>query len=172
MSSSTNPFKYPEYKAWVAKLASEGARVATAVVMADGRKLTIGNVELGRDTFNEMAKMKRKESADWIPEGGNFKKLPKPLGEIYKTQNIVKIAASNVLKFFLDKEVKFGHGDNFMWEYEAPVNALKYSGQGVLKSWRKANVKMSDIIKWSDFTIPSFAFKPKNMKINIRENLE
>ena len=134
MSSSTNPFKYPEYNAWVAKLASEGARVATVAVLADCRKLTVGNVELGRDTFHEMAKIKRKESADWIPEGVNFKKLPNPLGEIYKKQNIVKIAASNVLKFFLDKDVKSDHGYNFMWEYKATVNALKYSGQGVLKS--------------------------------------
>ena len=153
-------------------MASGGARVATAVVMADGRKLTMGNVELGSDTFQEMAKIKRKECADWIPEAVTLKKLPKPLGEIYKTQNRVKTAASNVLKFFLDKDMKFVHGNNFIWEYKIPVYALKYSSQGVLKSWRKAIVKMSDIIEWSDFTIPSFAFKPKNMKINIRENLE
>ena len=80
----------------------------------------------------------------------------------------MKTAASNVLKFLLDKDMKFGHGNNFMWEYKIPVYALKYSSQGVLKSWRKTNEKMSDLIEWSDFTIPCFDFKPKNMKINIR----
>ena len=50
-----------------------------------------------------------------------------------------------------------------------PVDSLKYSSQGALNSWKKANVKMSDFIEWCDYTIPSFAFKPKNMKINIRE---
>ena len=40
-----NPFKFPEYKAWIEKLSREGARVATAVVLADGRKMTLGNVE-------------------------------------------------------------------------------------------------------------------------------
>ena len=169
MSDYINPFKYPEYKAWIEKLSREGARVATAVVLADGRKMTMGNVELGRDTFQEMIKIKRKDSTDWIPEATELKKLPKPLGEIYKNQNKVKTAASYVLKFFLEKEVKFGHGENFMWDFEVPVDRLKYSSQGALNSWKKANVKMSDFIEWCDFTIPSFAFKPKNMKINIRE---
>ena len=50
-----------------------------------------------------------------------------------------------------------------------PVDSLKYSSQGALNSWKKANVKMSDFIEWCDYTIPSFAFKPKNMKIDIRE---
>ena len=90
MSNSKNPFKYPEYMAWVEKLAKEGAKVATALVLADGRKMTMGNMELGRDTFQDMIKLQRKKSADWIPEAADLKKLPKPLGEIYKNQNRVK----------------------------------------------------------------------------------
>ena len=109
---------YPaEYMAWVEKLAKEGAKVASALVLADGRKMTMGNMELGRDTFQDMIKLQRKKSADWIPEAADLKKLPKPLGEIYKNQNRVKTAASHVLKFFLGKEVKFGYGDNFMWDF-------------------------------------------------------
>ena len=88
-----------------------------------------------------MIKIKRKDSTDWIPEATELKKLPKPLGEIYKNQNKVKTAASYVLKFFLEKEVKFGHGENFMWDFEVPVDRLKYSSQGALNSWKKSKVK-------------------------------
>ena len=66
-------------------MAREGERVATAVVMADGRKLTMGNVELGSDMFQEMAKIKRKEYADWILEAVTLNELQRPLGSYIKT---------------------------------------------------------------------------------------
>ena len=157
------PFIYPEFKDWVKRLAQEGTRVACAVKFSDGTFGTCGPIDLGFQIFSQKCKNFRRLSSDWIPDVKDLKKITKPLGDISKNQNVLKLYASHALKFFIGKDTKFGTGENFLWEKIVLFKDLKYSSNAI-NGWHSPVISLSDIIDWENFNISSFSQKPKGSR--------
>jgi hypothetical protein len=157
----SSPFLHPDFKSWIVSLGPSGAKVACSVTYPDGKKITIGDPDLGIAAFTAKLNEKKRKSLEWVVPTDKFIKLKLPLGQFFTKQPIVIKEAAQMLKLFIGKFTTYGTGHCFLWEHATAVDNLKYSKTILQKyKWDFPIIRLSDVLKWHNFKIKSFGSKP------------